>query len=282
MIQVYAEWVVRAQDGLRLHTRRYLPATPPRASVLLVHGFAEHAGRYAHVAEALCGRGLALQAFDLRSHGRSTGQPRVHLPELEPLIADVRTQLESARSAAPGRPLFLYGHSLGAFLGLLTLLRHPQAADGFVCSAIPLDADRTVARPLLWLAALLGAVAPRLPLVPVALEAISRDAEVVWAYREDPLVHAMKMRARTCARLNAELRRARTRLGELHLPLLVLHGGADRIAPPAGAERLHAGVASADKTLRIYPGLWHEVHNEPERAQVLSDLGDWLVERSQA
>jgi len=139
-----------------------------------------------------------------------------------------------------------------------------------------------VARPLLWLAALLGLVAPRLPLVPVALEAISRDAEVVWAYREDPLVHAMKMRAATCARLNAELRRARPRLGELRLPLLVLQGGADRIVPPSGAQRLHDAAGSADKTLRIYPGLWHEVHNEPEKAQVLADLGDWLVERSGA
>lgn len=280
MIQTYAEWVARATDGQRLHVRRSLPATAPRASVLLVHGFAEHAGRYAHVAEALCARGLALQSFDLRSHGRSSGQPRVHLPELEPVIDDVRLQLESARAAAPGRPLFVYGHSLGAFLALITLLRHPQAADGFVCSAIPLDADRTVARPLLWLAALLGAVAPRLPLVPVALEAISRDAEVVWAYREDPLVHAMKMRAGTCARLNAALRGVRARLGELRLPLLALHGGADRIAPPSGSQRLHDAAASADKTLRIYPGLWHEVHNEPEKAQVLADLGDWLVERS--
>ena len=280
MIQTYAEWVARATDGQRLHVRRSLPAAAPRASVLLVHGFAEHAGRYAHVAEALCARGLALQAFDLRSHGRSSGQPRVHLPDLEAVVEDVRLQLESARAAAPGRPLFVYGHSLGAFLALITLLRHPQAADGFVCSAIPLDADRTVARPLLWLAALLGVVAPRLPLVPVALEAISRDAEVVWAYREDPLVHAMRMRAATCARLNAELRGVRARLGELRLPLLVLHGGADRIAPPSGSQRLHDAAASGDKTLRIYPGLWHEVHNEPEKAQVLADLGDWLVERS--
>ncbi len=281
MVQTYAEWAAPAGPGLQLHARRWLPAGPPRAVVQLVHGVAEHAGRYGHVAEALCARGLALQAFDLRSHGRSNGQPRAHLPDLEAVIADVRAQLDSARAFAAGRPVFLYGHSLGAFLALLTLLRHPRAADGFVSSATPLDADRTVARPLLWLAALLGRLAPRLPLVPMALEAISRDPEVVFAYREDPLVHAIKMRARTCAVLNAALRRARPRLGELRLPLLVLHGSEDRIAPPSGSQRLYDAAGSTDKTLRVYPGLWHEVHNEPEQAQVLADLGDWLVERSQ-
>jgi len=274
------EFSLEADDGLALHTRRWLPAGTPRGCVLIVHGFAEHSGRYAHVAERLTALGFVVQAFDHRTHGRSDGEPRVYLPDLRRVSADIARQARSAREAAAGRPLFLYGHSLGSFFSLAALLRDPDGVSGFISSASPLDADTTVSPLLLRLADLLGALWPRLPLVPVELSAISRDPAVVKAYQDDPLVHAGRMRARMCSRLNGELRGLRARLAELRLPLLVLHGGADRIAPESGSRRLFEGAGSSDKTLHIYPGLYHEVHNEPEQQQVLGDVAAWLEARS--
>jgi len=265
--------------GLPLHTRRYRPSGDPRAVVLYVHGYAEHGGRFGHVAARLTAEGYAFQVFDQRHHGRSPGEPRTDLPGVMPVVEDVAAQVESARRLAPGRPLVIYGHSLGAFLSLATLVRRPDLADGLIACASPLDADRTVSPLLLKLADLLGVLLPRLPLVPIELRAISRDPSVVQAYESDPLVVRVPMRARLCSLLNAEARSLRPRLPELRLPLLVLHGEADRIAPVSGSRRLFETAGSSDKTLKIYPGLFHEVHNEPEREQVLADVVGWLRAR---
>lgn len=274
------EFPLTATDGLALHTRRWRPEGPPRGAVLIVHGFAEHSGRYAHVAELLTRHGFLVQAFDHRTHGRSGGEPRVYMPDLRQVGADVALQVHATREAAPGVKLFVYGHSLGSFFSLSALLDAPDGISGFVSSASPLDADTTVSPFVLRLADLLGALFPRLPLVPVELNAISRDPAVVKAYQDDPLVHAGRMRAGMCSRLNGELPRLRARLPELKLPLLAMHGAADRLAPESGSRRLFEGASSQDKTLRIYPGLFHEVHNEPEQGQVLADVLGWLEARA--
>ncbi len=274
------EWILTAADGLGLHTRRWRPESPARGAVLIVHGFAEHGGRYAHVAESFNRQGFVVQAFDHRTHGRSGGEPRVYVPDLKQVLGDIALQTGSLREAAPGRPLFVYGHSLGSYFSLAALLDAPDGVAGFVSSASPLDADTTVSPLLLRLAELFGALWPRLPLVPVRLWAISRDPAVVAAYLADPLVHAGRMRAGMCSRLNRELPRLRARLPEFKLPLLVMHGGADRLAPQSGSRRLFEGASSPDKTLRIYPGLYHEVHNEPEQGQVLADVAAWLAARA--
>lgn len=268
--------VLLTDDGLRLRTLAWRPAGAPRAAVVIVHGFGEHVGRYAGVAAALNRAGYAAYGLDHRTHGASDGRPRAYLTDAERVADDLALLWTRVRRAHPALPLFLYGHSLGAYFAVHFALRRPDGLRGVVASGAPLTMDREIPRVMLLLARLVAAVAPRLPLVPLALAAISRDPAVVAAFKADPLVHAGRIRARMAAQIGTTLEALRARLPDLRSPLLVLHGGADRVVPPSGSRWLHAHAGSPDKTLRIYPGLFHEIHNEPERGQVFEDVTAWL------
>lgn len=265
-----------AADSLRLRTLAWPATGTPRAAVLLVHGFGEHVGRYAGVAAALNAAGYSAYGLDHRTHGASEGRPRVYLTDVERVADDLALLWARVRLAQPRLPVFLYGHSMGAYFALHFALRRPEGLVGVVSSGAPLTMDREIPRALLRLAGLVAGVAPTLPLVPLDLDAISRDRAVVAAYKADPLVHAGRIRARMAAQIGTTLEALRERLSELRLPLLILHGGADRVVPPSGSAWLHAHAGASDKTLHIYPGLYHEIHNEPERATVLADVTSWL------
>ena len=266
-------------DGLRLRTLAWPAVGPVRAAVLLVHGFGEHAGRYDGVARALGAAGVAAYALDHRTHGASDGSPRVYLTDAELVSDDLALLWARLRREHPARPAFLYGHSMGAYFALHLALRAPEGLAGVVTSGAPLTMDREIPPRLLRLARVVAFLAPCLPLVPLDLDAISRDPAVVAAYQADPLVHAGRIRARMAGRIGVTLEALRARLPELRVPLLALHGGADRVVPPSGSRWLHEHAGSPDKTLRIYDGLFHEVHHEPEREQVLADVVAWLLAR---
>lgn len=267
---------VNTSDGLRLHVTVWLPEDAPKALVLLAHGIAEHAGRYRHVAERLTAAGYAVYAPDHRTHGRSDGQPRVYITDFHQAAADLLPVLELARREHPGLHTFIYGHSMGAFLATLFTLEHQDMLSGFISSGSPLLLDTIVSPLLVTASGLLAALTPRLPIVDLQLEAIARDPAVVQAYMADPYCAPGKVKARMGYAYLQAVRPARERLGALRLPLLALHGAADRIAPPGGSELLVNKASSADKTLRFYPGLYHEIHNEPEQAEVLNNIADWL------
>lgn len=270
---------VTTSDGLKLHVSVWLPDAAPQGIVLLAHGVAEHAGRYRHVAARLTDAGCAVYAPDHRTHGRSDGQPRVYITDFQQVAADLLPALALAQGEHPGLPVFIYGHSMGSFVSTLFALEHQQMLSGFVSSGSPLLIDTIVSPLIVAAAGLLAALTPRLPVVDLQLEAISRDAAVVAAYMADPYCVPGKVKAGMGYAYLKALRPARARLGELRLPLLALHGAADKIAPPGGSELLYNQASSADKTLKLYPGLYHEIHNEPEQAQVLDDIAAWLRAR---
>lgn len=270
---------VTTADGLRLHVAVWLPDDTPQGIVLLVHGVAEHAGRYPHVARRLTQAGCAVYAPDHRTHGRSAGQPRVYITDFHQAAADLLPVLALAQREHPGLPAFIYGHSMGSFLSTLFALEHQDALSGFVSSGAPLLIDTIVPPLLVTAAGLLAALTPHLPVVDLHLSAISRDPAVVAAYQADPYCVPEKIKAGMGYAYLQALRPARSRLAELRLPLLALHGAADKIAPASGSELLYSAAASADKTLKLYPGLYHEIHNESEQAQVLDDIAAWLAAR---
>lgn len=271
---------VRTTDGLNLHLTLWLPDETPQALVLLVHGLAEHAGRYQHVAARLTAAGFAIYAPDHRTHGRSEGQPRVYITDFHQAAADLLPVLELAQREQPGLPAFIYGHSMGAFLSTLFALEHQDQLAGFVSSGSPLLIDTVVSPLLVTAAGVLAALVPRLPVVDLQLKLISRDPAVVQAYMADPYCAPGKVKARMGYAYLQALRPVRERLGELRLPLLILHGTDDHIAPPSGSQLLYDKAASPDKTLKLYPGLYHEIHNEPEQAQVLEEIVSWLQARN--
>lgn len=261
---------------LRIHTESWMPDDDLKAAILLVHGIGEHIGRYTHVAEYLAEKSYAVFGLDHRTHGRSEGQPRVYMPDFDPVVNDLKQYFDHIRSAHPDKRIFIYGHSLGSFLATLFTLRYQDQLAGFVSSGSPLLIDSLFSSLVKTTGNLLAAVAPKLPLIPLELKGISRDPAVIAAYNADSLVHRLPVRVGMAVGYNNAISSIREQVATLRLPLLVLHGGDDPITPVSGSQWLFEKAASADKTLKIYPGLYHEIHNEPEKAAVLADIAGWL------
>ena len=266
---------LQTKDGLKLHTIRWLPEGDIRAIIVLVHGIGEHTGRYTHVAEWLTDQGYAVYALDHRGHGRSEGN-RVDFDRFTQLVDDLTLYVQQVMSSNPDKRVFVYGHSMGALISLLYVLENQDKLAGWVSSATPLDIDTTQPAFVVTLGTLLSKVLPKLHLLALDLDALSRDPAVVAAYKDDPLVYTRPTRLRVGAELIASARYARAQLSRLTLPIFVIHGTADQVTPPSGSERIVADASSEDKTLKLYPNLYHELHNEPEQQQVLGDIVDWL------
>jgi alpha-beta hydrolase superfamily lysophospholipase len=259
-------------DATPLHVRHWSPTGEPWATVLIVHGIGEHSGRYERTGRLLAEAGLDVHAFDIRGHGLSGGR-RVYVRRWEDFLDDLEVRLRAVRE--PGRPLVLFGHSMGALIALTYACSDRPAPDLLVLSAPPLGAAVPA-----WqrsLAPILSRLAPTLVLAnPISGDQLSRDPAVGTAYFADPLVQP-----RSTARLGAELlkamKRGRAGLGRLNVPTLVIHGGADTLVPTRVSEPL-AAIPGVER--RVLPGLRHETLNEPEGPQVVAAIVEWL--RAQA
>ena len=276
---------MRIQSGLQasagggdIYTQSWFPDTTPRGAVVLVHGLAEHCGRYGELVGRLTGLGLAVHAMDHRGHGHSPG-PRAMIGRFRWLADDVHARIEHARAAHPGVPLFVIGHSMGGAIALETLLSDPMPLAGLVLSAPALGADSAVPVLQVAMARLLSRIAPCVGVLRLPAAAISRDPAVVRAYELDPLVYRGAIPARTAVELLDAMQGFAARAPALRVPTLVLHGTADRLVPIAHAEPVWQALGSTDLTVHRYEGLYHEVFNEPERARVYADLEAWLEAR---
>jgi acylglycerol lipase len=261
--------------GNDIYWQSWLPAGEPRAVVVVSHGASEHSGRYAWTAEQLVARGYGVYALDHRGHGRSSGA-RAVIDRVENAVADVHTLVGRAQAAhaGPKRP-YLLGHSMGGCIALAYATRHQDALQGLILSA-PV-ALLAAASPIERIAGhVLSAVAPKLGVFTIDSTTVSRDPEVVRDYDTDPLNYHGKLPARTVAELSSEVGRFPTTIPSLKLPLLVLVGTGDKLVPPEASDFVYATASSPDKSIKRYPGLYHEILNEPERAQVAADIADWL------
>lgn len=264
-------------DDLQLFTQGWLPERI-EAVVIIAHGYAEHSGRYRHVAEHLVAHGLATFALDHRGHGHSEGE-RALSDTLEAYVRDLAQYIAEVRTEVAGRPAFLLGHSMGAVIAIKYALDYPEGVDGLVTSGAFLQSAVPVPAWLRAVVRVLGWVAPALPLQPLEIAHLSRDPAVVSAYDEDPMVYRGKVKARMLDVLLSSGPQVLAKADRLTLPLLILHGGDDKIAAPEGSRRLYALAGASDKTLRVYEGLYHEILNEPERHRVLDDMTTWLRAR---
>lgn len=273
------EGTITTADGVELFERCWRPAGEPRGVVVLVHGYAEHCGRYDHVGRALAERGYVVESYDQRSHGRSAGKPgSIH--SFAPLVADLRRFLARVRTRYPGRPVFLLGHSMGGMVVTAFAVRERPDVQGIILSGPAVLGRGGVARVTTPIFATLGRLAPNLPLSALKAETVSRDPAVVQAYDQDPLVYRGKLDAGTMRAFADALGRIKPGMGSISVPLLLLHGTADELVEVEASRQLHARARSTDKTLRIYDGLAHEVLNEPEKDSIIAEVLTWLDERT--
>jgi len=267
-----------ADDGLHLHTQHWMPDETPTAVVGLVHGYAEHSGRYDHMASTFTEQGAAVYAYDQRGYGRSDGR-RAYVESFDRYLDDLGQFLDHVRTRQPDFPLFLFGHSMGGLVVLKYVLERKPSLNGLLLSAPAIEINPNLAPLLRQLAQILGRLFPILPTTRSPQNAISRDPTVVEEAKNDPLNYHGRVLARTGAEMLKAGAEVRKRLDALTDPFLVIHGTADTLANPEWSQRLYERAASNDKTIRIYEGLYHETFNEPEQDEVLQDLGDWLGAR---
>lgn len=273
----------RTADGLELRWRGWLPPEPAGV-VVIVHGLAEHGGRYRETAEAFAARGWAVYAGDLRGHGLSpdpAGAKRVHVNRFTDYFLDVDAFVALARQRHPGLPLFLLGHSMGGLITISYVLDRPAGLAGAVISspALGTHPDYSPPRLLRLLVALLERVAPRLRFPSdLDTEAISRDPGVVKAYLEDPLV-SRKVSARWYAEIVRAMGRAHAQASSLRIPLLLMQSGADRLVDPAAPARWALSAPEGLVERVDWNGFYHEMFNEPEKQQVQARALDWLRQR---
>jgi alpha-beta hydrolase superfamily lysophospholipase len=269
------EGTFEGADGLTLFERAWLPEGEARAVVVIVHGYAEHSGRYEHVGKALTARGYAVEALDLRGHGRSEGD-RATVRSFSRFLADLRRFIARVRARHPGLPLFVLGHSMGGTIVSLYAINDQPEVAGIVLSGpavVARGGARQVTAPIF---SALGRLFPNLPLSQLKAETVSRDPAVVAAYDSDPLVYRGKMRAGLIRAFTEALKRIDAGMETISPPILLLHGTADELAPFEGSQQLALRARSMDRTLKLYEGLAHEVLNEPEKDEVIAELLGWL------
>ncbi len=261
--------------GARLHCKAWLPGGPPKAIVLLAHGYAEHLGRYEHVAAWLNRSGYGVYAVDHWGHGKSDGVPGF-VPAFSVYVDGIAALLERVKATHPGVPRILLGHSMGGLIAAACLLRWQHEFAAAVLSGPAIKAAQEPSALTIAIAKLLSRIAPRLGVLQLDGSLVSRDPQVVAAYLADPLVYKGKVGARLGAEMFAVMGEVQAQAACITLPLLILHGAEDGLAAPAGSEFLQQHAGSADKTLKIYPGLYHEIFNEPEQQMVLGDMVAWI------
>ncbi len=272
-----AAGTAQAPDGTPLFLRHWPASGRPWAVMLMVHGIAEHSGRYDRTGRLFAEAGIDVHSFDLRGHGRSGGR-EVYVERWRDYLTDVASRLVAVRK--PGLPLVLLGHSMGSTIALSYVRSDLATGEGrpdlLVLSALTVNA--TIPPLLRAVAPILSRVAPRHVVAnPIAPEELSRDSAIGQSYLADPLV-----RPRSTTRLGAELLGAMASLRRdpsVPIPALVLHGGEDRLVPTESSE-LVEGQPGVER--HVIPGLRHEIFNEPEGPEVVALAVDWLRRQVEA
>jgi acylglycerol lipase len=262
--------------GGRIFTRHWQPDRPPKASLVLCHGVNSHGGQYLDAAAEFVRRGYAVTALDLRGRGKSDGE-RFYIEHIDEYVSDLSLAIDHARAKCPAPPLYVLGHSAGGVTSVTYALDHQDRIDGLICESF---AFRVFA-PNFALKLLEGAshFLPHAHVLRLKMEDFSRDPEWVAQLLADPLTHDEVQPVATVAAFARAGERFEREFPRITLPLLILHGTADKATRPDGSEQFHREAGSADKTLKLYDGHYHDLLNDLGRAQVFDDIDGWIAAR---
>lgn len=269
----------RAVPGPSLHLVSATPEGTQRATVGILHGYAEHGARYLHVMDAWADANIASVAVDMRGHGRAAG-PRGHCDRFEEFLEDAAELARVVTERARGGACFLVGHSFGGLVAAASAIDSPGPWRGLLLSAPFFGLALDVPKVKIAAGRVASVIAPRLRLASGLSGAdVTRDAERAAAYDADPLVfkHAT---ARWFRETTLAQERTLSRAGELRLPLFVTFGTADRVAKMAAARVFYERAASTDKTWEERRGAFHEVLNEPDWRGLADRMGEWMLARA--
>ena len=264
------------KGGLKIFTRSMRPERRPRAAVVIVHGFNSHSGHYDWVIQQLVDAGYAAYALDLRGRGRSEGE-RFFVEHASDYVADVATFVKLVKSREPGLPVFMLGHSAGGVISCTYALDHQAQLAGLVCESFAFE----VPAPSIALTVIKGLshIAPHTHVLKLPNEQFSRDPMVVEALNNDPLIAHEVQPSLTVAEMVRADERLKREFSRITLPLLILHGTADKVTMPRGSKLFHEKAGSVDKTLKLYEGHFNDLLNDVDKQLVMSDILGWIGQR---
>jgi len=272
----HQEGFIKNQGNQSLYYQNWLPEGEAKAILLIIHGLNEHSGRYTHFADFFTAQGFAVYSMDLVGHGKSEGT-RAFISDFSLYLDDFILYLEKIRHWQPGKRIFLVGHSMGGLIGALLLIDHQDQFAGAVLSGSVVQVPDDISPLFITLGKIISAILPKMGLLQLDLSGLSRDPEVVQAYKADPLVNSGKFTARVSAEMNKGMNRVAEAGSLITAPVLILHGSADRIVNPSDSRFLYELVSSEQKQLIIYEDFYHEIYNDPEHEQVYQDVSAWLL-----
>jgi alpha-beta hydrolase superfamily lysophospholipase len=271
------EWFEGA-GGVRLFCRHARPLVEPRAVLVALHGLGDHSGLYPMLPDAFLPLGIEIFAPDLRGNGRSPGQ-RAYLERWSDFREDLRRLIIRVRAERPMIPLFLLGNSMGGLVVLDYAQHHPEGIRGVIAVSTPLG-ELGVPRVLMALGRVVSRWWPRFSLnTGMDLSGLARDPEVAERVLHDPLFHR-KGTARLSTEVTATIARVQAGAGGFPVPMLVLHGAADRMVPPDGSRRFFGATGQPDRTLVEYPAAYHALLADVGSDQVLRDIAEWMTRRA--
>lgn len=280
MAVTHIEDTFKGKDGFRLYEQCWMPEDVENAKGVLVitHGLAEHSGRYAHVGKFFAEHGFVVGAFDLRSHGKSDGAD-TFFHSIDECVNDLEVFVARMHERLPGKPLFVLGHSMGGLIAGIYGIQKQSDITGILLSGASMKISDDISPILVKIAGLLAKITPRMKTIVVDGNAVSRDPAVVEKYNSDPLNYRGGIPASTGGAINAATKTVREHFAEFNVPVLIMFGTEDRLADPDGSKKFYKEISSTDKTMVPYEGLYHEILNEPEQEQVMSDSLAWMIER---
>jgi len=258
-----------------IYYQYWLPENEPEAILLVVHGLAEHSGRYMNVVNFLVPSGYAVYGIDHIGHGKSDGK-KGYVQRFEDYTTTLKKYFDMVREWHPEKPIFLIGHSMGGLISAAYLLKYQDELTGAVLSGPGIKVPDTISQATIFAGNILSFIMPKAGLVQLDAEGVSRDPAVVDAYASDPLVYTGKITARLGAELLKAMKCVTEQAPKIRLPIMIVQGSDDKLVDPGGAQLLYDLVSSKDKTIKIYNGFYHEVFNEPEHELVLNDVKIWI------
>jgi len=270
------EEFIESQDEVQILIRHWRPETPPRAAVIICHGVNSHSGQYGWAAQQFVKAGFAVTALDLRGRGKSEGE-RYYIETINDYVADLGRAIGYAKARDPNLKQFLLGHSAGGVVSCSYVLDHPDEVDGLICESFAFQ----VYAPAFALSVVKGLshVAPHAHVLRLKNEDFSRDPDWVRELNEDPLIENEVQPSQTVAALVRADERLLKEFRRITLPLLILHGTADKATRPDGSQEFFDHAGSADKQLILYEDYYHDLLNDLGRERVMADIVGWIDAR---